>query len=466
MIAADTQVKSPVNKSGASIRRSWWSAALPIICWQLAALLFAEGVLFCAGIGEEEIYKFDKHLGFRHFPDKLVTWRSEGYARSYFDSDGMREPGLTIQKPANTLRVALMGDSAVESLQVPIENTYGQLIEKNLGPINGNKVQVLNFGNSGYSTTQECLSLEEKVFKYQPDLVLLGYSNRDMMENWSPPDETISNVRPAALKLPGRPLIIDNSPVLNWLKTPRARFLQSIEWIRHHSRVWGTIAVTELQLSMREPLVKSILTFSTNPVRCARTWLRSINSFVASVTGRHAPAAPLPVARAPVAGPVATQALAQPATQMTAQPTTQPATTSPVPAPSAKIKTAPDPGEKNQYTKLLSATMGGLIARMNQDCLAHHSKFMIVGMPCHFDLVPAANLPVVADLTYVDELKIVSGLCAKTSVPFLDVNEPARALPLKEKESFFYVAHFAPAGHAYMSQSLIPAVRAALSASH
>ncbi len=164
--------------------------------------------LYWTGLGEQDIYKLDRVIGFKHFPDKRVTWRSEGYSQSYFDSDGMREPGLTIAKPAGVYRVALLGDSMVEGLQVPIDQTFGKLIEPKLSKDTGRNVQVINFANSGYSTVQEYLQLKDKVFKYKPDLVVLGYMSRDMFENWSPPDATLTNVRPVAVHLPGHELVV------------------------------------------------------------------------------------------------------------------------------------------------------------------------------------------------------------------------------------------------------------------
>ena len=155
---------------------------LAVVAWQVVALLFVEGILYWSGLGEEDIYKMDKSVGFRHFPNKRVTWRSEGYSVSYFDADGMREPGLKIEKPAGVYRIALLGDSMVEGLQVPIEQTFGKLVEKRLNGESNRSVEILNFANSGYSTVQEYLLLKEKVFKYHPDLVVLGYMNRDMFE--------------------------------------------------------------------------------------------------------------------------------------------------------------------------------------------------------------------------------------------------------------------------------------------
>jgi hypothetical protein len=510
-------------------RKSWWLVLLPYVLWQVIALLLCELVLACAGIGEEEIFKFDKKLGFRHFPDKAVTWRSEGFSHSYFNSDGMRDPGdLTIAKPANTLRVALLGDSMTESLQVPFEQSWGRLVQEKIGPVDGKKVEVVNFGNSGYSTTQECLLLEEKVFKYQPDLVIVGYSSRDMMENWAPPDETLSNVRPAALKIPGRELIIDTTPVTNWLNSPRAKFLCSIDWFRHHSRVWGIISATELQLSMKEPIVKALLTFCTNPVHASRTALRTVTALLPKLKGvpkvttvspndlvfksgsapiaasgaTAVPGAVKPYAAA-VAAPAAAVAVAAPAAAVAAPAAAVAVPAAAVAAPAADAdavvaaalrsrvtpstvasvsdgrgrvvpktipvtqaaseKLAQAPGQ-SLSTQLMAATIEGLFGRMKNDCEHHHSKFMVIALPCRSDLSPYSGIAPLAGLTYEDELSIIRSACQNISVPFLDSNSPARTLPSDLKKSFFYGAHMAPPGHVYASRVMVPAVRSVLDA--
>jgi hypothetical protein len=449
-------------------RKSWWLILLPFVLWQVIALLFCESVLFCAGLGEEEIFKFDKKLGFRHFPDKLVTWRSEGFSRSYFNADGMRDPGLTIAKPANTLRIALLGDSMTESLQVPFDQSWGQLIQEQIGSVDGKKVQVVNFGNSGYSTTQECLLLEEKVFKYQPDLVVVAYSSRDILENWAPPDETLSNVRPAAMKIPGRELIIDSTPVTNWLNSPRARFLQSIEWFRHHSRVWGIISATELQLSMKEPIVKALLSFFTNPVRSSRAGLRSVTALFAS--HKSAPVVPAVVPAATVASVVPVVPAAVPVVvpvavpaSIKAPPVNVAAVTPTIPSASPS-PAAVTPKGQSLSTQLMAATIQGLFARMNKDCQQHNAKFMVIALPCRSDLSPFPGISTLSDLTYADELSIVKSECNSTTVPFLDSNTPARDLPASIKKTFFYGAHMAPPGHAYASQIMTPAVRSVMGA--
>lgn len=502
---APSQLSTKTNSTEAvsvtrTPRKNWWLVGLSVICWQVIALLFVEAVLFTAGIGEEEIFKFDPKLGFQHFPNKIVTWRSEGYARSYFGPDGLRENNVSTSKASNTYRVVLLGDSLVESLQVPLEKSWGQLVEKSIGPVDGKRVEVLNFGNSGYSTTQDCLALEGKVFKYHPDLVILGYSSRDMMENWSPPDETVSNVRPVALKLPGRPLIIDSSPVVSWLKSPRARFLQSIEWFRQNSRVWGIISATELQLSMKDPTVKAILSFATNPSRSVRGLIKSVRESlgVSSSTVAKVPAVTPVATSAPAVIPTSTSASITPATTSTpatpattsvpARDVTQVATAGTMKAKSAVSRTvaktiapqssassleqvnspiaatiAQDPSERNSYTKLIAATMGGLIERMHADCVQHNVRFMVLGMPSRADLAPYPGAAPTSDLSYEDETVIVRKLCAYDDVPFVDGNSPARKLPTASRQAMFFSAHLAPPGHVYLSKQLIPAVRQQLS---
>jgi hypothetical protein len=142
---------APITGQTASLKRRTRIRALAlVVACQLLAILFVEAVLYCAGLGEEEIFKFEPQIGFVHMKNKRITWRTEGFATSYLNDDGMREPQLTVAKPANTYRVAVLGDSMVEGFQVPIEQTFGEIIRERLGDVNGKKIQWLNFGTSGY----------------------------------------------------------------------------------------------------------------------------------------------------------------------------------------------------------------------------------------------------------------------------------------------------------------------------
>src|SRR5205814_6625220 len=48
----------------------------------------------------------------------------------------------------------------------------------------GKKIEVLNFGVSGYGTAQELLTLREQVWKYSPDIVMLAITtNNDITDN-------------------------------------------------------------------------------------------------------------------------------------------------------------------------------------------------------------------------------------------------------------------------------------------
>jgi hypothetical protein len=48
----------------------------------------------------------------------------------------------------------------------------------------GREVEAVNFGVSGYGTAQELITLRDKVFDYEPDIVLLAFTtNNDVTDN-------------------------------------------------------------------------------------------------------------------------------------------------------------------------------------------------------------------------------------------------------------------------------------------
>jgi hypothetical protein len=104
------------------------------------------------------------------------------------NSDGLRDREHTRGKPPGTIRVAVLGDSYMEATSVALEDTFTAQLETRLqscaGPL---AVEAINFGVSGYGTTQELLTYEMKASGYQPDIVLTAiYFGNDLHDNYQP----------------------------------------------------------------------------------------------------------------------------------------------------------------------------------------------------------------------------------------------------------------------------------------
>lgn len=92
--------------------------------------------------------------------------------------DGFRGADFPPQKPADTVRIAILGDSVAYGYSVPLEQTFARLIENKLKAA-GHKAEVLNFGVNGYSTVAELELYRTRVRDYRPDIVLLAYVLND-----------------------------------------------------------------------------------------------------------------------------------------------------------------------------------------------------------------------------------------------------------------------------------------------
>ncbi len=467
-----------------------------IIVWQIVAFLVVELALSIAGLGEEEMFKLDPELGFKHMSHKKVTWRSEGFSSSYFNADGMREPGLTVAKPAGTYRVALLGDSLTESLQVPLEKSFGYQVQEKISRDLNRPVQVLNFGTSGYSTVQEYLQLKNQVLKYKPDLVLLCYNSRDCFENWSPPDEVITNVRPAALHLPGGKLNVVTTPVTQWMKTPRARFLKQVEFLRERSRLWGLFSAAELDWSMHNEAYKRVILLFTRPGKAIRqtavdlsdywkTTRKNISAqfkatFTAKAAQATAPASSAATASpAPAAGSDATKIQATvtcSATTASSGPTAgSAANTSPAPAassavtakPAASTSSATAPAASSGkspkpsiYEQLIVRTLGSLLYEMKVASNLSGAKFSVVALPVRSALSVRQGMETAFNnYDYDYELGILKDICGEKEIPFVNVHDAARTLSKEDKDYLFYLVHLTPRGHNFVADQLSPAVK-------
>jgi hypothetical protein len=132
-------------------------------------------------------YSPDENVGYVLTPGIEGWYRKEGEAYVRINRDGLRDVEHSKQKPANTLRVAVIGDSYAEAFQVPLENAFWKVAEtrlQNCAAAGGKTIGFINFGVSGYGTAQELITLRQKVWEYSPDIVLLAVTtNNDITDN-------------------------------------------------------------------------------------------------------------------------------------------------------------------------------------------------------------------------------------------------------------------------------------------
>jgi hypothetical protein len=149
--------------------------------------LIGELGLRLAAIEYPPFTRLDERLGTSLRPGASGWFRDEGRAYLRVNSDGMLDREHSVAKPAQSFRIAFLGDSYTEAKQVEREQTFPAVVERRLATcaaLAGRTVEALNFGVAGYSTAQELVILRERVWKYAPDLVVLAfYPANDVREN-------------------------------------------------------------------------------------------------------------------------------------------------------------------------------------------------------------------------------------------------------------------------------------------
>jgi hypothetical protein len=178
-----------------------------------AALLLGEAALRAIGYAAPIWYQPDPVLGWTLRPGVTGWFRKEGGALVSVNPAGRRDEHVPMGKPDGVYRIAVLGDSYSEAFQVEREQAYWALLPRLLqqcGFQPGKRFQVLNFGVSGYGTGQQYLTLVSRAFLYQPDLVLLQFTNGNDVQNNSAALET-EKVRPFFVRGPDGRLRVDDA---------------------------------------------------------------------------------------------------------------------------------------------------------------------------------------------------------------------------------------------------------------
>lgn len=165
----------------------WKRRVALIVAGLTFAALLAEVALRIAGVEHPVFSRPDDVRGWSLRPGAVGRTTREGGASVRINSGGLRDRERPTRKPEGVVRVAFLGDSFAEALEVPAEEAFWSVAERNLRrlePLPGRGFEVLNFGVRGYGTTQELLTLRCCVGEYEPDVVLVAFfSGNDISDN-------------------------------------------------------------------------------------------------------------------------------------------------------------------------------------------------------------------------------------------------------------------------------------------
>jgi len=150
-----------------------------------AALAILEVVVRLIEMGHLPERRPDPLLGVRSVPNAVYEHINEGYSRGRFNSHGLRDREIPYEKPKDSKRVLILGDSFMEALQVSMDSSFPGRLQTLIGKaLPWHNIKVINAGRGGMGTAEEYLWYVTEGVKYSPDLVLLAfYVGNDFRDN-------------------------------------------------------------------------------------------------------------------------------------------------------------------------------------------------------------------------------------------------------------------------------------------
>ena len=199
-----------------------------------------EGLLRVTGRHfESSLHTPDQDLGWDFRPGARGWSTLEGRAYIEINADGCNDREHVADKPKDTLRIAVLGDSFTGNYNLPREQSWWSVMERKLNEcpaLAPRKAEVLAFGTGGFGTAQELILMRKKVWKYSPDVVLLQFfGGNDPLDNVRELTPPKANDSPYFL-LKGDELVLDDAfrkklpgPALLWARNTFADTMNHVE---------------------------------------------------------------------------------------------------------------------------------------------------------------------------------------------------------------------------------------------
>ncbi len=153
------------------------TALLLVVGSIFATLMLLEGGLRLVGYSATPVVE----------PDPVRGWSLAANVPNMTNSLGLRDRERTVANPNASFRIAILGDSMAEAVQVGRAETFPAVLETALnrqGCFGARPIEVLNFAVQGYGTAQQYLTLSHQVWPFAPDVVVLAFfPGNDVRDN-------------------------------------------------------------------------------------------------------------------------------------------------------------------------------------------------------------------------------------------------------------------------------------------
>ena len=165
----------------------WLAYGLLVACFAVGAVEAGVRLLGAAPPLPENFGRFaeDDILPFRHAANEVSLREFKGEEiESRFNSYGFRDVEHELAKPAGIFRILGLGDSYTLGATADFEDSYLRRLELQLNARPGEhpRVEIIKAGQARYWTEPERLLLESVGLRFDPDLVLLGFTPNDVSD--------------------------------------------------------------------------------------------------------------------------------------------------------------------------------------------------------------------------------------------------------------------------------------------
>jgi len=205
-----------------------------VVASVLLFVLALEISLRITGLQQDFFYQLDPDLSATFLPNKKGWYEfgADGTRRQWVEinSYGYRDREWRIAKDEGSFRIALLGDSYIAGIEVPLDQRISELLERDLNQVaqSNSSFQIMNFGVVGYGTAQELETFRHRVLQFDPDMaILFVYLGNDLFNNSRELDPEPNHLHYA----------LDESG--NLVRLPFTIRDNSIKrWLRHHSKAY------------------------------------------------------------------------------------------------------------------------------------------------------------------------------------------------------------------------------------